>query len=125
MERHRGEIQLFFLTVVLLIGAKFWYDAQQAHNSKVSKYASDTFQKLQQQQKMSEDDTKGLIPRHVAAAHLRDAMLMDLRGKKKDLIWKDVQKTVESNSNVRVRQVEVHGEIMKVWEWVSPTSPQS
>lgn len=77
---------------------------------------------LQQQQKSSEEDTKGLIPRHLAAAHLRDSNLLDLKGKRKEKVWKDVEKVVETNSNVRVRQIEVHGEIMKVWEWVSPTS---
>lgn len=35
-------------------------------------------------------------------------------------VWEKVQKIVESNGNVRSKQTDIRGEIMKVWEWIGP-----
>lgn len=59
--------------------------------------------------------------RYIGKIQLRDYYLSDpsMKQKKKLNIWEKVAKVVEKNSNVSSYQLEVNGEIMKVWEWAS------
>lgn len=89
-------------------------------------FVQEALRQLIQQQELSDNDTKGVTPRYVASAHLRDAALAgETSQKRREMLWKQVQRVIESNSNIRVRQLEVHGEIMKVWEWIGPSSSSS
>lgn len=56
---------------------------------------------------------------YLAPAQLRDLVLRDERSaSRKAELWKQVEKAVESNANVRARMAEQHGEEIRVWQWV-------
>uniref|UniRef100_A0A060TG78 ARAD1D28424p n=1 Tax=Blastobotrys adeninivorans TaxID=409370 RepID=A0A060TG78_BLAAD len=123
VERHRGTIGLILTAIVAVVGGRYWLKMRMAYNKMIQGFVQEALRQLIQQQELSDNDTKGVTPRYVASAHLRDAALAgETSQKRKEMLWKQVQRVIESNSNIRVRQLEVHGEIMKVWEWIGPSS---
>lgn len=61
-------------------------------------------------------------PKFLSIVQLRDVLLHDITNlKEKNRIWdKVVQRLNKNNTNVKSSLVEIHGEIMKCWEWVGP-----
>lgn len=60
---------------------------------------------------------------NLAPLHLRDLVLQHEHSPaRRQRLWSQVEKVVESNSNVRALQVERSGEEMRVWEWVGVSS---
>ncbi len=59
--------------------------------------------------------------RYIGKIQLRDYYLTDpsIKQKKRTEIWGKVTKVIERNSNISAYQLEVNGEIMRVWEWAS------
>ncbi len=59
--------------------------------------------------------------RYIGKIQLRDYYLTDpsIKQKKRTEIWEKVTKVIERNSNISAYQLEVNGEIMRVWEWAS------
>lgn len=56
---------------------------------------------------------------YIPALQLRDKLLADeYSSNTRARIWGGVEESVESNANVRVREVELRGDIWRVWEWV-------
>ncbi len=98
-------------------------------NNQSSRLVRVTLNKLQKQQ--SKGDSKSgdnQTNSHVPISQLRDILLFDGANESidnkinKTKLWAEVCRKVESNTNVRARQLEVHGEIMRVWEWVGDLS---
>lgn len=81
---------------------------------------SEVFQRLQRRAGSAKKDSSGLTRPYIGSHQLRDLLLdSEMRFSEKNKIWKDVSKKVERNSNIRSRVIEVFGEVMKVWEWIS------
>ncbi|AET39191.1 uncharacterized protein Ecym_4112 [Eremothecium cymbalariae DBVPG len=61
-------------------------------------------------------------PKFLSTVQLRDVLLVDVVDLKyKNQLWNKVVHILESsNTNVKSMLMEVHGEIMKCWEWVGP-----
>ena len=60
--------------------------------------------------------------RFIASTQLRDLLLhSEFDVKRRDRIWRSVQKLVETNANVRARTADVYGEPNRVWEWFGVT----
>ncbi|POW20182.1 hypothetical protein PSHT_03832 [Puccinia striiformis] len=58
-------------------------------------------------------------PPRLASAQLRDLILSyDHDPLNRQKLWKNVEKIVEGNSNVRTKVDEVRGQSCKVWEWI-------
>ncbi|SCU88684.1 LAFA_0E14026g1_1 [Lachancea sp. 'fantastica'] len=73
-------------------------------------------------QKTAADSRNSASPATLSVVQLRDVLLSDVVDLKlKNDFWNSVVKKLESNNtNVRSSLMEVHGEIMKCWEWVGP-----
>lgn len=74
--------------------------------------------KLQKSAKESSESR----PPYMSTVQLRDVLLSDVVDLKlKNKLWNSVIKKLEhNNTNVKSRLMELHGEIMKCWEWVGP-----
>lgn len=112
------------MTLVLLayggVQYKEYRDKKIAHAETL---ARQVVEKLKDQLRLSREDERGRTLTCVAAGHLRDELqkdVLDLKTRKK--VWDDVQTIIESNTNIRSKQTDIRGEIMRVWEWVGPES---
>lgn len=74
--------------------------------------------KLQKQQRDAINDTTGLTNRYLSTIQLRDELLAQVRSKEKFNIWASILSQVEKNSNVRSSSKEIHGDIVRVLEWI-------
>ncbi|SCV01325.1 LAMI_0G10770g1_1 [Lachancea mirantina] len=85
---------------------------------KLDTLAQDILERLQKAARES-DDTR---PAFMSTVQLRDILLSDIVDlKQKNKIWQRVAKKLEhNNTNVKVTLMELHGEIMKCWEWIGP-----
>lgn len=58
-------------------------------------------------------------PPYMSSVQLRDVILSDIVNlNEKNKIWNQVAKSLDRNTNVKSMLLEVHGEIMKCWEWI-------
>lgn len=75
--------------------------------------------KLQEQSKQFNDGK--VKKKYVGKIQLRDYYLptLDISNKNKKTLWERVTENVERNSNVNGYNLEVNGDIMRVWEWSS------
>ena len=62
---------------------------------------------------------------HLSSVHLRDLLLSDVPNiKYRNYLWNQVSKKLENNNTtVKSSLMEIHGEVMKCWEWVGPIDP--
>lgn len=119
LNQHRGKITLGMLVVTIYLIGKYWLGAREMRRTRAEKLASTAIARLKEQRKAAIADDRGRTPRSVPVPQLRDEVqpeVISLDTRKK--VWKDVEVLVETNANVRARQSEVDGEIMRVWEWV-------
>ncbi len=91
---------------------KFYY----AKQAKLNKICNVVIEKLKHQQKLAIQDETGLTKSYVGSIQLRDLLLQSNKNKSK--AWKEIEKKVESNTNVRSQILEMYGEIMRTWEWI-------
>lgn len=63
----------------------------------------------------------------LSTVQLRDVLLANITDlKRKNLMWQEVVKILENNNtNVKSSLMEIHGEIMKCWEWIGPVEDES
>ncbi|SCV05638.1 LANO_0H11892g1_1 [Lachancea nothofagi CBS 11611] len=81
-----------------------------------------TRQVIAKLQKSARDAQESSSPAYLSTVQLRDVLLSDIVDLKlKNKMWSLVVKKLENNNtNVKSRLMELHGEIMKCWEWVGP-----
>lgn len=107
-----------FIAIFILI---IYYKVQkiQKQRHQVKDLSSKALEKLQKQAKLFRE---GIVPhRYIGKIQLRDYFLSDpsMSRKSKNIIWEQVSKNVERNTNVHAYSLEVAGDIMKVWEWTT------
>ncbi|KAH3679693.1 hypothetical protein WICPIJ_008569 [Wickerhamomyces pijperi] len=74
--------------------------------------------KLMKQQKCATNDSTGTTHRYISTLTLRDELLANLSTSKRVQMWGSILKSLESNVNVRSTTKEIHGEIVRVLEWI-------
>ncbi|KAK9469476.1 Man1-Src1p-C-terminal domain-containing protein [Lipomyces arxii] len=90
-----------------------------ARRSRVRELVDKSLEFVAAQQQQSDRDSTGTTARYVVMTQIKDALLQDVTdAAERRNIWDSVQRQIESNSKVRSRQMEVHGEIMRIWEWI-------
>lgn len=90
----------------------------QRRQSKIREISDIIIIKLQKQQKNSINDSTGLTNRYLSNIQLRDELLSNLRNSEKYAVWDSILNSLEKNSNIRGSTREIHGEIVKVLEWI-------
>lgn len=65
---------------------------------------------------------KSKQPPYLSTVQLRDILLSDVRNlKERNELWEKVTKRLEANNtNIKSSLIEIHGDIMKCWEWIGP-----
>lgn len=100
----------------------------------LAKYTSYRIRKLYKQREVVEELSRKVVsklkaikkdnqaPDFLSVVQLRDVLLADVTDLSyKNKLWQAVAKTLErNNTNVRSTLMEIHGEIMKCWEWIGP-----
>ncbi|SCU94334.1 LADA_0G07932g1_1 [Lachancea dasiensis] len=106
------------LTIIKTLTHKMraYYQRQE----KIEQLTQQVIIKLQNTARASESSNS---PAYLSTVQLRDVLLSDIVDLKlKNKLWKLVMKNLEqNNTNVKSTLMEVHGEIMKCWEWVGPS----
>lgn len=59
---------------------------------------------------------------YLSSVQLRDVLINDETDIKiRNIIWNEVTKNVESNNtNIKSSLLEIHGDMMRCWEWIGP-----
>lgn len=110
---------LIFTSVFVAIGAAYYaYLKRGERLSKVREISGVIITKLQKQQQNSIKDTTGLTNRYLSAIQLRDELLSTMTNSKKFQLWDSILAELERNSNIRSSTKEIHGEIVRVLEWI-------
>lgn len=108
---------LFSLVVLKLLQHKL--KTVRKERQKVDDIYKEVIRRLKQQHQNS-IRSLNILPKYVGSTQLRDLILTNETNLKYKLyLWNKVSHKVESNSNIRSQIVESHGEIMKVWEWIT------
>lgn len=91
----------------------------QADQLVVRQLYKDVLDRLKNQYLISKN-TQDQYPPYIAAIQLRDLILTNENNLSRKLkLWNKVSHKVENNANIRSHLTENHGEIMKVWEWIT------
>lgn len=112
----------FLLAVVIATTAAFYarykYQKMQYHAQQVETVYKEVLSKLQRQAKLAAETSE--LPPYIGSIQLRDLILShESNLARKMRLWEAVSRKVDRNSNVRHQLLEIHGDVMKVWEWVS------
>ncbi|CAN6653304.1 inner nuclear membrane protein Src1p [Trichomonascus vanleenenianus] len=116
--RYRRRIAGAVIGLAALAGVWQLLQIRKSRKERARQLAQDVLARLAKQQRLSDEDTKGITVSYLASHQLRDLILVDENEKAKEKLWDSVTRVIETNTNVRVRQLESHGEIMRTWEWV-------
>ncbi|ODV89046.1 hypothetical protein CANCADRAFT_17466, partial [Tortispora caseinolytica NRRL Y-17796] len=117
--RYRFAIVGILLSAIGVKYAEIKIKSRKKFRTRVNKLVQFVIERLAGQAEKADGDSFGRTERFIASVQLRDiALAREMNGKVRKQLWTAVQKKVEANTNVQVRQLELHGEIMNVWEWV-------
>lgn len=118
-ERHRQAIQLSLGAVLVVFVASLKVQQRIALKRKDHNEANKLIGLIKQQREVAESDATGSIPAYVKVTDMRKQVLSGStkRSQQEATTWERIQKLVESNPDVRCRQIELRGEIHRVWEW--------
>lgn len=116
--------KLYFLSISLILIIFLWIfnkiNLIQRQNHYYNNVLKEILNKLQKQSNEYKK-TKFGKP-YIAKIQLRDyylPQLQKLSKKHRNDLWREIVKTVESNSNIKTEDIEINGDIMRVWSWCS------
>ena len=117
------KVYLLSITAILILFSYTFYKINelQTKNETYRRIVKDVFDKLQKQRRPQSTPSTGK-KQYIAKIQLRDYYLPQMHNlskKNRRSVWNKVVKAVESNSNVHAEEIEVNGEIMRVWTWSS------
>lgn len=118
-ERHRQAIQLSLGAVLVVFVAGLKVQQRLALKRRDLNEADKLIGLIKYQREAAESDATGYTPAYVKVTDMRKEVLSGSkrRSQQETATWERVQKLVESNPDVRCRQIELRGEIHRVWEW--------
>ncbi|KAG0669865.1 inner nuclear membrane protein enriched at telomere/subtelomere region [Maudiozyma exigua] len=72
-------------------------------------------------------NNKSKKPPYLSTVQLRDILLSDVQDlKERNNLWGNVTNKLEANNtNIKSSLIEVHGDIMKCWEWIGPVDSEN
>lgn len=111
---------LLVLTIisVILLTAQLKYKQFRLHQQKIDTLYREVLNKLQRQARLSSESAE--LPAYIGSIQLRDLILSDETNlARKTRLWEAVSRKVDRNTNVKHQLLEIHGEVMKVWQWIS------
>lgn len=116
------KMYLFSVLTILLILSWIFHQINQvmSRNEYYMTMVREIINKLQQQ--ANETKRTGTGKPYIAKIQLRDYYLPQLHKlsrKNRAALWKRVVKNIEANSNIKTEDLEVNGDIMRVWSWCS------
>lgn len=119
INHHWGKLLTTIIGGITYLIGRRWFVSREERRQRAVRLASIAIARLKRQRQLAHDDDRGRTSLSVPVPQLRDEVQsevtsLDMRKR----VWKDVELLVETNANVRARQSEVEGEIMRVWEWV-------
>ena len=110
----------FFAAVSTILALRRRRRNRAAERAQIEKHASDVLGYLHNQ-KLTHNNNPSYEPRpYLSSLRLRDLVLQDIHSvKKRQQIWKGVERVVEANTNVQTNDREVEGgDEQRVWEWM-------
>lgn len=103
---------------VALLVARAKYNRYKLYHLQINILCKEVLSKLQRQARLSRESSE--LPGYIGSIQLRDLILSDESNlARKMRLWEAVSRKVDRNTNVSHRLIEIHGEVMKVWEWIS------
>ncbi|KAI5479270.1 inner nuclear membrane protein MAN1 [Pseudohyphozyma bogoriensis] len=116
--RHQTALATMLALVVLSLWLRAKLLAGRAENEQVKKLVKTVYHQLRTQERLHYNDPALAPNAHIAPSHLRDLVLQSEHSPvKRQQLWKKVESVVESNSNVRAKEVEMDGEPIRAWLW--------
>lgn len=104
--------------ITLISSVAFWkFQQSQLQNQKIETIYKEVLNKLQRQARLGRESAE--LPAYVGSIQLRDLILSSENNLAyKMRLWEGISRKVDRNTNVRSQLLEVHGEVMKVWQWI-------
>ncbi|KAM3160570.1 Inner nuclear membrane protein enriched at telomere/subtelomere region [Lachancea thermotolerans] len=117
-QRFKYVIWIAFALTAIIKTVTFKLRSHFKRQQRIEALTQQVVAKLQKSAKESSESR----PPYMSTVQLRDVLLSDVVDLKlKNKLWNSVIKKLEhNNTNVKSRLMELHGEIMKCWEWVGP-----
>lgn len=116
----RFKAAMFVAVVVLLVAfaANLKYKQFKLQQHRIDTLYREVLSKLQRQARLAQESAE--LPAYIGSIQLRDLILSDESNlARKTRLWESVSRKVDRNSNVKHQLLEIHGEVMKVWQWIS------
>ncbi|KAM9930771.1 hypothetical protein OXX80_009286 [Metschnikowia pulcherrima] len=118
MARFKRVLAGIFVLGTLFCVAYWKYNQHKLYARKVETLYHEVLSKLRKQAKLGRASRE--LPEFIGSVQLRDLILSSEQNLAyKMRLWQAVSQKVERNTNVRHELLEVHGEVMKVWQWIS------
>ncbi|GAA5868312.1 hypothetical protein JCM3774_001002 [Rhodotorula dairenensis] len=122
LKRHKAHIATVVAVVAVVLWARHKLRSRRTDAELVRHLVQVALRQLQQQERSHYADPVHVPFPHVVPSHLRDLILQDEHSpRRRAELWKQVEKIVEGNANVRVADVEQYGEEMRGWLWTGPS----
>ncbi|ODQ77059.1 hypothetical protein BABINDRAFT_163792 [Babjeviella inositovora NRRL Y-12698] len=121
LARYRLPLGILAAALLIVKVLQKRHETKRVEHDRIQKLNSLILQKLQAQRHLAVSDRNGFTKPYIGSIQLRDLLLSEENSTKKMKIWESVSRKVEYNTCIRSHMMEVHGEIMKVWEWIANT----
>lgn len=119
MMEYKSIIMACLSMIIAAILLKYKYEQFKLERLKIETIYNEVLRKLRKQYKVSKS-TNYKVPSYIGSTQLRDLILTNETNLTRKLtVWNKVSNKIENNSNIRYHLIENHGEIMKVWEWIT------
>lgn len=119
MMEYKSIIIACFGMIIAAILLKYKYEQFKLERLKIETIYNEVLRKLRKQYKVSKS-TNYKVPSYIGSTQLRDLILTNETNLTRKLtLWNKISNKIENNSNIRYHLIENHGEIMKVWEWIT------
>ncbi|SMN17836.1 similar to Saccharomyces cerevisiae YDR458C HEH2 Inner nuclear membrane (INM) protein [Maudiozyma saulgeensis] len=112
--KYKGTIWFLCLIFAMIQYTKYKLKSYFDRKAKIVEMTEETLTKLK--------NCKHKNPPYISTVQLRDILLNDVTNlKERNNLWNEVVKRLEANNtNIKSSLLEIHGEIMKCWEWIGP-----
>lgn len=111
-------LAVFVVVAVAGLAVRWKYNQLKLYQRQVDTLYKEVLSKLQRQARLSKESTE--LPAYIGSIQLRDLILSDEKNLAfKMRLWEGVSRKVDRNTNVKHQLLEIHGEVMKVWQWIS------
>jgi hypothetical protein len=118
VQSNKKTIQTLIFASCISVFIYFKIKSYQVQQSKINEISEIVINKLKKQTKASIVDPTGLTNRYLSAMQLRDELLSNLSNASKFKLWELILRKLDKKSNIRSSTKEIHGEIVKVLEWI-------